>query len=559
MRFKRLLMAASGLAAFLTALNSPTIAQEVCVEYHLVPRTVYEDKSVTRYRDVIETVYETKEETDYVPVYTTEKRERVHVSYKPVKKTTMREEEYTVYKPVTETRFREETYEETEYETVTEMRKEKVIVEKPVTETRFREETVLVRKPVRKTEMKSRIVTTFRPVQTVETDYVPGALLTNQVGSEFDRARLNWLNRGYYWDANEGRYIFRRRGLHWTRSPQTTQTPVLIAQPREATAYVPETKREETPVEILDYEELIEVRKVPVEVKGTQETIEYRDVPVQVEKPIKRTKTRRIPYEETRYEKTVKVRQVPVESMTYEKVERIEPYEKTSAKWVAKTREVKVPRQVTRSVPYQTTERVAKTVMMKVPVDQFGNILGPAVPVSETSVARAYDRSATTSPRQIESSGPSVLERTETAPKSTSNALRETSGRQVIQYGSPRVREPAKQTPVDSIIVPETIPTYQNAQTSLIEIRRRPKSLEETSGTTWADSTPRSGAPVRKQPIRILGEYEELGLENSEPGKSGDNEILDVPPAPAVDTPKIEAVDDLDKPLEKIADPDLGI
>ena len=560
MRFIRLLIATCGAIALLASSNATTIAQDICVEYHLVPRTVFEDKTVTRYRDVVETVDETKQKTDYVPVYSTEKRERVHVSYKPVKKTTMRNEEFTVYKPIKETRFREETYEETDYETVTEMRKEKIVVEKPVTETSFREETVLVRKPVRKTEMKSRIVTTLRPVQTVDTQYVPGTLLTNQVapGAAYDRTRLDWLRRGYYWDAAEGRYIWRRAGLHWTNSGvnpvQTAQTPVLIAQPQASTSYVPETTREETPVEILDYDEHIEVRKVPVEVQRTQETIEYRDVPVEVQKPITRTKTRRIPYEETRYEKVVKIRQVPVETTSYEKVEQIEPYERTTARWVAKTREVKVPRLVTRSVPYQTTIRVPRTVMMKVPVDQFGNVLGPAVPVKQqlgssdyvagTGVASITDRPAA----RIQPSEKSVLRRIETEVKT--EPLRETSGRQVIEYDRPRVRPSTQRNPDDSIVVPETIPTYENAQTSLIEIRRRPVQLEETSGSS--SSATESSVPVRKKPIRILGENEQFDGGADEAATDNGVQLVEpkIEPAdvpPAIDGSPIEPVDDLDK------------
>lgn len=557
MNFKRLLIAACTAAALLALPNATTIAQEICVEYHLVPRTVFEDKTVTRYRDVVKTVHETKEETDYVPVYSTEKRERVHVSYKPVKKTTMRNEEFTVYKPVTETQFREETYQETDFETVTEMRKEKIVVEKPVTETRYREETVLVRKPVRKTEMKSRIVTTLRPVQTVDTEFVPGTILTNDpAGSASERSQLNWLSRGYYWDSREGRYVYRRPGLHWTKPPTIAQTPVLIAQPKTSTAYVPEYTRAETPVEVLDYDEHIEVRKVPVEVQRTQETIEYRDVPVEVKRPITRTKTRRVPYEETRYEKVVKVRQVPVETTTYEKVEQIEPYERTTARWVAKTREVSVPKLVTRSEPYQTTVRVARTVMMKVPVDQFGNVLGPAVPVEQkrevssygegVARARVIDRRAVPT-ETSEKSGRSVLRRIDA--DSNPTPLRETSAKQVIQYTRPRVRETAKQNPVDSIIVPETIPTYENAQTSLIEIRRRPSTLQETS--TPPSSATDSGNPVRKQPVRILGEYENLNSPKTEPGirriEAEDDSIdaADVPPA--INDSPIEAVDDMDK------------
>ena len=78
-------------------LASNAAAQQNCVQYHLVPRTVYEKKPVTRYRTVNETLYETKRVTESVPVYSTEKRERVTVSYEPETTTKMQDEYCLLY------------------------------------------------------------------------------------------------------------------------------------------------------------------------------------------------------------------------------------------------------------------------------------------------------------------------------------------------------------------------------------------------------------------------------------------------------------------------------
>lgn len=535
--YSRLMLLAS-IALSFGALTSATSAQQNCVQYHLIPKTVYEKRPVTRYRWVNETQYETKRYTEQVPVYSTEKRERVTVSYKPVVKTSTREEEYSVLKPVTETKYRERTYQETEYETVTEMRDREYVVEKPVTETRYREERVLVRKPVRKTEMRTQDVTTYRPVQTVESQLVPGAVVSNQwvqaPGS--NRSHLDWVRRGYYWDAQQGRYIFRRAGFHWTNpgtvlQNQTTIAPVLVPQQRTQTSYLAETSRRQTPVEVLQYDEHIEVRKIPVEVETTQRRVEVRKVPVEIQRPVTRTKTERVPYEETRMERVTRVRRVPVEETTWQRVEEVEPYEKVTARWVEKTREVRVPKTVARRVAYEVMENVPRTVWMKVPVDAFGNVVGNPIPI-ETRVAAS--RPAQTELRETtrrvptEARGSSVLE---------SKTLNETSSRQSdlprqrIQYDRPaRPKPTSSRTPDDSIIVPESVPTADNSETPLVQISRRPVIEDEEP-----EATQGSERPTRLQPVPIKGDFEPAG---SERGTESDTE-----PDDQLDEESIENMD----------------
>lgn len=487
---------------FASLLVCPSDAQDLCVQYHLVPKTIYEKKQVTRYRLVDETSYETKQVIDQVPVYSTEKRERVIVTYVPHTTTTMQDEYYDVLRPVTETKYRERTWQETEYETVTEMRDEQYVVEEPVTETQFRTERVLVRKPVRKTQMRSEDVTSYRPVQTLETEYVPSAVLSNQLvevpGS--NRAQLDWIQRGYYWDAALGRYVFRRGGLHWTNpgtvlANQPTVALGVVPQQRARTTYVPETTRRLKPVDVIEYDEHIELRKVPIDIQTTSRRVATRKVPVEVQRPVTRTKTERVPYTETRMERVTKVRRVPVEKTELRRVEKVEPYERTNARWVEKTREVRVPTTVTRRVPYTETVNVPRTIWMKVPVDAFGNPMGNPIPI-ETPADRAPAIRETS--QRVPNQAPSVLDRTTTETSSRT----EPQAFQRIEYDRPARSQPTPidKDPSDNIVVPETVPDPDNPETSLIQVRRRPveKETNETSERTLED-----------EPVRILPENDD--------------------------------------------------
>lgn len=513
--------------------SGPTSAQDVCVQYHLVPRTVYEKQQVTRYRWVNETSYETRQVTEQVPVYSTENRERVTVSYVPHTTTTMKDEYYDVLRPVNETKYRERTWQETSYETVTEMRDQDYVVEKPVTETQYRTERVLVRKPVVNTQMRTEDITTYRPVQTLETQYVPSPIVSNQLVQTPSRSRLDWLQRGYHWDPATGQYVFRRGGLHWTNpgsvvTNQQTLTMGLVPQQQARTTYVPETTRRQRPVEVLRYDEHIETRRVPIQVERTERRIETRKVPVEVRRPITRTRTERVPYTETRMERVTKVRRVPVETTELRRVEKVEPYERTTARWVEKTREVREPRTVARRVPYTETITVPRTVWMKVPVDAFGNVLGNPIPV-ESSPADRAPALRETSRRIPTESAPSVLEKT----------LNETSNRndpapfERIVYDRPARSVPTNvnKSAEDSIVVPETVPDANNPETPLSEVRRKPtvKDAEETGERTIEDD-----------PVRILP------LTDEENGKPTPIDGTVVPNGSDSDNDESKPSDDLD-------------
>jgi hypothetical protein len=554
------------LIAILTAgslLASNAEAQQNCVQYHLVPHTIYEKKPVTRYRTVNETSYETKRVTEQVPVYSTEKRERVTVSYEPETTTEMQDEYYEVLRPVEETKYRTETWEETEYEKVTEMREREYLVEKPVTETRYKTERVLVRKPVRKTEMRIEDVTTYRPVERQEMEYVPGAILTNQwvqaPGS--NRSRLERLERGYYWDSESGKYVFRRGGLHWTNPGnavvnQQALTPALIPQERSRTTLLAETTRREKPVEVIEYDERIEVRKVPVEVETTERRYETRKVPVEVEKPIRRTRSREIPYTQTRMERVTKVRRVPIEKTVLRRVEKVEPYEKVTARWVNKTREVQVPKTVAKRVPYTVMENVPRTVWMKVPMDAFGNVLGNPIPI-ESKAADAAPTIRETFDREVRAadSAPSVLEKETTETSQRTESSKRLPFERMV-YDRP-VQSPKRvsQSPDDAIIVPTTEPDAENPETSLIRVTRKPVVEGEGSGSELEETAGTSDRTVEDEPVRIFP-----NKADSSADESGDPTPIEGTFEPAksdTDSSNEEPSDSLDDDMAN-ADPVIG-
>jgi len=353
-------------------------AQDACVQYQVIPRTIYEAQKVTTYREVMETQYET--ELQWKPVWTTERRERRYKVLKPVTETSTREERYTVLKPVTETGYREQTFEETTWQTTTEMRDEQVVEEKPVIETSYREEQIRVRKPVTETMMKSENVTVYRPVTSNETRYVPGSTTVNGwgVATAPSATRLRWLPPTSYVDPLTGLPAFRRRGLHWVQSPstayyvpQTTVVAALTRQTVERTSLVPETYVQKQPVEVTRYVDEIQTRKVPVETHRTERQVTTRKVPVQVQTPVKRYITKRIPIERVRYERREVIRKVPVTRQRFEEEIRVEPYDVQVCRWEQK--EVRAPKVVTRRIPVETTQMMPRTVLMRVAVDIYGN------------------------------------------------------------------------------------------------------------------------------------------------------------------------------------------
>ncbi len=358
--------------------------------YRYIPRTIYVKEPVTLEKWVEETQYETREIKETHPVTEIEKRERRTVVKKPVTRTTMREERTVVQKPITETRYRERTVEETSYDLVTEMRDERYTVEKPVIETQYRDERYTVRQKITEDMIEVQNQTVYRPQTSTHTALMP-TQVTTQSTDLHGRPHLQWLQPGYYVDPATQNSVWRRRGLHWVQPNQYSTVTGFIPTSVEQTTLVPETIQTRRPVEISRYEDRVETRRVPYDVQRTISQTVTRQVPVTVKKPVVKQYVERTPYTETRYVDVEEIKQVPVTETVYEEVVEIEPYEVEVNRWKEITRVEEVPKQVRRRVTYQEEREVAKTIMVKVPVDRHGNHLSLGEPVSEEEM-RASNR-----------------------------------------------------------------------------------------------------------------------------------------------------------------------
>lgn len=451
------------LFGFLLLIPGQIVAQDECVGYMLIQKTVYDQTPVTMTRQVNETVYQKQKVTEYKPVYQTEKRERRTTVLKPVHETSERIERYRVRWPVTETKYRERQYEETVYETVTEMQEQQVVVEEPVYETQTREERVVVKRPVTEQLIRHDTTTVYRPTLVEGTELTMANMQVDQLVPTFGtRARVQWLAPGYYSDPLTGQTVFRRRGLHWVADPpgfqlQSTNVPVLATQPSSELALVPSTVETRTPVDVTRYVEAVETRKVPVQVEKTVRRIETRKVPVQVKKPKIVVRTEQIPYEVTRYIEQIIEQKVPVSKTTYQEVERVEPYEVTVSNWMPITREIEVPKVVPKTVEVAMIKHTPRTITMKVPIDAFGNIIGPAIPLAGQKFETVV-------------SSPTPWQ---TFPQSTTtNGLEETSSRKEFSVVEPM----------------EIKSTDASDENSVREYRARPVPAEPDGSSSDADS-----------------------------------------------------------------------
>ncbi len=350
------------------------------ITYKVYDQTFYRAEPVKAWKWVEEEVMETSQQSRWVQEYDTEKLERKSVTYRPVEKTSQRIEKYNELEPVTVTKYREKEIQETSYETAVEMRDETVIVKKPVVETVMRDKEFTVREKVTEDSFEFKPITTLTPVEVPETTLVASdVIVPNAVRP---RPRVQWLRPGTYVDPATGFSVYRRRGLHWTNTtPTAAVVPALVPQTSTKIAYLPETTMKKEPIEISRYVDRVETRKVPVKVERIEETYETRKVPVEVRRPKTTVRVQRTPYEETTYRTIEKVRKVPVVETTMQKVETIEPYQRTTAKWVEKVEEVQTPKIVRKKIPYTSTRKVPYTVRMRVAVDCFGNPVGDPEPV----------------------------------------------------------------------------------------------------------------------------------------------------------------------------------
>lgn len=442
-------------------------AQEICVDYALVPETTYLSKPVTHSQLVTETVMKPQTVTTWKPVWTRETRERRTTVLKPIVQTSEREERYLVRRPIVETSYRERQVEETSYETVTEMREQRWLVEKPVVETQYREEQVVVRKPVTSTVMQTENVTTLKPVTVNETQLVPGLSVGNELALETGRNRLRWLRPGTYVDPNTGLAQYRRRGLHWVPDQQLairpTVEPTLVQQNVARTTYVPETIQTQKPVQVTRYVDQYETRKVPVQVSRTDRSIEVTRTPVTVQKPVTRIRTEKVPVEEVKYREEILTRRVPVTETKYQRVEQVEPYEVEVCKWVAETKQINVPQTVTRRVDYTMDQVVPIQTLKRVPIDAWGNPI-PALTQSRQVVRRPVSERLLSAP---------VTETYRPLPENTSSSNRNAVGDPIIvrKLGDDEYREPDQQNR-RSIMVPESGTSPNRPSSPTTEVRR---------------------------------------------------------------------------------------
>ena len=494
-----------GVGVLFVSATPSVYAQEVCYQY--IPQTVYETRPVTVSKWVNETVYETQKVTSYKPVWQTETRERRTTVLKPVYKTKYREERHTVRRPVIEKTYEERRIEETSYETVTEYREQQVVVEKPVIETEYREERVLVRKPVTQTVLRTEQTTVLKPVQTVETEYVPSVAMSQQLAVAPSRRQLQWMNRGYTLDPTTGSWIYQRPGLHWVRKPeiqvQSTLVPTLAEQTVSRTRYVPETVVRQVPIQTTTYQDRIEVRKVPIQVQKMVRQTEVRKVPVTVQKPVTKIRVEKVPVERiVRYQDEEVVRRVPVKELTYERVEKVEPYEVQTCKWVAETREIQVPRTVRRRVDYQITQTVPRTVLKRVAVDAWGNV------IPETTTASPPIDSPQLQSTQSTVTGNAALSTTRTADSP------------IVYYGRPIYLDDLGSDQPESVVIPETVRKTPQPETSTVPVAPKPDTIDSRSGD---DS-------VQRTPIRSKPETPSTADDKDESSDSSK-------PSPAADTP----------------------
>ena len=350
------------------------------ITYKTYDQTFYREQPVKAWKWVEQNVTETTQKSRWVQEYDTEKLERTKVTYRPIEKTSERIEKYTELEPVTVTKYREQEIEETSYETAVEMREETVLVMKPVVETVMRDKEFKVREKVTEESFEYKPTTTLKPVAVPETTLVAQNVIVPSARNA--RPRVQWLSPGTYIDPVTGFSAYRRRGLHWTNSaPLAAVVPALVPQTSSKIAYVPQTTVEKKPIEISRFVDRVETRKVPVEVERVEQTYETRKVPVEVRRPKTTKRVEKIPYQETTYREIQKTRKVPVVEKTMQKVETIEPFERTTAKWVEKVEEVETPKIVRKKVEYTSTRKVPYTVRMCVAVDCFGNPVGKPEPV----------------------------------------------------------------------------------------------------------------------------------------------------------------------------------
>lgn len=369
----------SVLAMIGVVMATPASAQDCCGAPHrTLYSTVYEQQPVTTYRLEYETVFETKQVTVQRPVWETEYRERRYTVAKPVVETSTREERYTVMRPVWETSYRDESFDRVHYVTETEMREERHVVARPVYEDTFREEQRVVRKPVNQTVMQDYAFTTYDSVTTLRTEYVDQGAVVNSTAFVPGTVRNSWqwLPGGYAVDPATGLTYWRRGGLYsvpvatpgaYVVQPQ--YVPNVVAVQRPQTNYVARVVTEKRPVEVASYVDEVVTEKVPVKTCRLEQSEEVRQIPVTVQKPVVERVTNKVPVQTCKWVEQEMVRKVPVTTQRVVYEEQVEKVPVQVYRVVEEVKTVQEPRTTATWRPYQATQVVPHTVVMRVPAD----------------------------------------------------------------------------------------------------------------------------------------------------------------------------------------------
>ena len=517
--------------------NGPLHGQQTPTRYKFVERTIYEKTPVKVDHIVRETVNETQKVTRYKTVWETEKRERRETYQKPVIIKSERDEEVLVRREVKETRQRERRIEETVMEKVTEMRDQEVIVESKVYETELRDEKVVVKRPVTERILSESKRTAYRPQIVTDSELAVGNLQVNQLVPGYNgRPRPRWLSPGYYLDPATGQTVYKSRGFHWvpgapTLQLQTQNIPVLTTQNVDRVVMVPETVVEQKPVEVTRMVDTVETRKVPHDVERIQRRTEVRKVPVVVERPKTIIRTEQVPYDVTTFKDEIVTRKVPVEKTIYETAERIVPYEVRVAKKIPIEEEVQVPRVIEKVVKVDMIKHTPRKVMFRVPIDEYGNELGPGEPMvfNRSYTARDFQTPATSTPPDVEIRDRSKTEETSgqqsILENSTDSDDPETAGPVKEYHAVPRLRNSDAESKETAATTPKEPAEPVTDMVNVIPNGPRPqREIDESSLEGVELDFPRAQPPERSP--KDLDEADEVG--NSPDEDEEDNSSTEV-------------------------------
>jgi len=339
---------------------------------------VYEEQPVTTYRLQYETVMRPREVTSYRPVWTTEVRERRYRVAKPVMETSERQETYTVLRPIMETSFREQSYDRVRYVSETSTREQRIVVNKPVWQTITQNRQRTVRRPVTETVMQTQNFTQYQPVTTYETRRVDQGGYVDQVSQipGVSRNRLRWLSGYCAVDPASGVSRYYRGGLHWVpeqTAPVTTTRRVYV--PNVVDVQVPRTQMvakvvaQQTPVQVTRYVDEVVNEPFQVQVCRMTQEVQVKQIPCTVQRPVRERVTYRIPVKTCRYERQEMVRKIPVTTCKWVYEDRVEEQQVRVCKMVCEKRVVQDPVTVCKWAPHTTMRRVARTVVMRMPLD----------------------------------------------------------------------------------------------------------------------------------------------------------------------------------------------